>query len=342
MVFLCTLSWVLILENKPTASQKYKPLLNIARILGSGFLLIWATMGLDWSNFGRVLTEINLWFLLLAPFVYAVNVIFSILRWQVILKQWDIKPGTWKLSKIYLISAFWGNFLPSTVGGDGYRFLALHSHPNASKTKIFSSLLLDRVFGLIALVIAHFIIVSIYWRDLQRVPLLFNVELAIFIVAIILGILWLIAVRFFNFKKDALPETGWLLRFVNKVSEIITLLKHQPWTVSAWCLFFSLLCVISVAGAWQIYYRVADAQVSWGVAFYAATLIGILGILPITLNGIGILELCQVTILSWQGLPVEKAILAAFLTRIMLVILTLPGGLLYLLDGFKASRDAID
>jgi uncharacterized membrane protein YbhN (UPF0104 family) len=103
-----------------------------------------------------------------------------------------------------------------------------------------------------------------------------------------------------------------------------------------------MVCVFSVAGAWQIYYRVADAPVSWGVSFYAATLIGILGILPITLNGIGIVELCQVTILSWQGLPVEKAILAAFLTRIMLVILTLPGGLLYLLDSFKAPREAID
>ncbi len=323
-------------------SQKYKPLLNIARILGSGFLLIWAMIGVDWSNFGQVLNEINLWYLSIIPFVFAVNVLFSILRWQVILKQWDIKPGTWKLSKIYLISTFWGNFLPSTVGGDSYRFLALHTYPNASKTKIFSSLLLDRLFGFIALIIANFIVVLIYWHDLQRAPLLLSVELAVFIAAIILGILWLIAGYFFNFKKDSLPATGWLIRFVNKVSEIITLLKQQPWSVSAWCLFFSMLCVFSVAGAWQIYYRVADAPVSWGVSFYAATLIGILGILPITLNGIGIVELCQVTILSWQGLPVEKAILAAFLTRIMLVILTLPGGLLYLLDSFKAPREAID
>lgn len=330
------------MDNKQTASQKYKPLINIARILGSGFLLIWATLGLDWTKFGQVLTEINLWYLLLTPLVYAMNITFSVLRWQAILKQWDIEPGTWKLWKIYLISSFWGNFLPSTIGGDGYRFLALRSLPNAGKTKIFSSLLLDRLYGYVALVIIHFIVVVIYWRDLQNSTFLLGVELAILAAAIVLGIMGLGVGHFFNSRNSETSAAGWLARVLNKLSEIFTLFKDQNWRISASGLFFSALFVSTVAIAWQIYYLAAGVQVDWGVAFYAATLIGILGILPITLNGIGIMELCQVTILSWQGLPIEKAILAAFLTRIMLVVLTLPGGLLYLLDGFKLPRTSTD
>lgn len=267
---------------------------------------------------------------------------FSILRWQVILKQWDIKPGAWKLTKIYLISTFWGNFLPSTIGGDGYRFLALRAYPNAGKTKIFSSLLIDRLYGLIALVITHFIIVVIYWRDLQRTPLLLSAELAIFGAALILGVFWLLVDQFFNFKNSVFSVAGWLLRVTNKISEVLTLLKQQNWLVSASGFFYSMICVLTVAAAWQIYYRASGVQVNWGVAFYAATLIGILGILPVTLNGIGITELCQVTILNWQGLPIENALLAAFLTRIMIVILTLPGGLLYLFDSLKISNATID
>jgi len=330
------------LDNKSISPQKYKPLLNTVRILGSVFLLIWATFGLDWAEFGRVLTEINLWYLLLAPLVYAMNITFSVLRWQVILKQWSIEPGTWKLWKVYLISSFWGNFLPSTIGGDGYRFLALSSHPNTSKTKIFSSLLLDRLYGLIALVIVHFFIVIFYWRSLQASTFLANVELAVFVAATILGLLWLIVERFFNYGDPQTSAIGWLSRIVNKISEIFSLVKQQDWRISIWGLFYSILFVSTIAIAWQIYYLAAGVQVDWGIAFYSATLIGILGILPITLNGIGIMELCQVTILNWQGLPVEKAILAAFLTRIMMVILTLPGGLFYLFDGFKLPHTSID
>jgi len=330
------------LDNKPTASQKYKPLLNIARILGSGLLLIWATIGLDWSKFGQVLTEINPGYLLLTPLVYAMNNTFSVLRWQIILKQWGIEPGTWKLWKIYLISSFWGNFLPSTIGGDGYRFLALRSLPGASKTKIFSSLLLDRLYGYAALVIVHFTVAVFYWRDLRKSTFLASAELSIFAAAIVLGLIWLIARRFFNSRNSGISAAGWVGRVVNKIDEIFILFKQQNWRTSAWGLFWSALFVSTVAFAWQIYYLAAGVQVDWGVAFYAATLIGILGILPITLNGIGIMELCQVTILSWQGLPIEKAILAAFLTRIMMVILTLPGGLFYLFDGFKLPRTSND
>lgn len=330
------------MDNKSTLSQKYKPLINIVRILGSGFLLIWATIGLDWHKFGQVLTEIDPRYLFITPLVYGMNNTFSALRWQAILKQWDIEPGMWKLWKIYLISSFWGNFLPSTIGGDGYRFLALHSYPNASKTKIFSSLLLDRLYGFAALSIVHFIVVIFYWHDLKNSILLASVELAIVAAAIVPGLIWLIAGRVFKLRNSETSVAGWLARVINKISEILTLFKQQNWRTSAWGLFFSALFVGTVAIAWQIYYLAAGVQAGWGIALYAATLIGILGILPISLNGIGIMEFCQVTILSWQGLPIEKAILAAFLTRIMIVVLTLPGGLLYMLDSFKLPRTSID
>lgn len=330
------------MENKPAAPKKYKLLISIAKVLGSGLLLVWATFGLDWAKFGQVLTEINLWYLLLTPLAYALNNTFSALRWQVILKQWDIDPGAWKLWKIYLISSFWGNFLPSTIGGDGYRFLALQSLPNTDRTKIFSSLFLDRLYGFAALGVMHFIVAIFFWSELRKSTFLAGVELSIFAAAIVFGLIWLFAGRFFNSRNSQISSTGWLARVINKISEIFTLFKELDWHTIALGLFYSALFVGTVAFAWQINYLAAGVQVNWGVAFYAATLIGILGILPITLNGIGIMELCQVTILNWQGLPIEKAILAAFLTRIMLVLLTLPGGLLYLFDSFKLPRTSVD
>jgi len=333
---------VIVLENKSTASQKYKPLLNFARILGSSLLLVWVTMGLDWSAFFQVLTKINLWYLLLMPFFYGLNNTFSALRWQAILDQWNIRPGLWTLWKIYLISSFWGNFLPSTIGGDGYRFLALHSYSNVGKTKIFLSLLLDRLYGFIALCIVHFIVVISYWPDLQKSTFLVSVELTIFIAAIVLGLMWLFVRRVLYVRNSETSMPGWIVNVIKKIGEIFTLFMQQDWRTSVPGLFYSVFFVSTISASWQIYYLVAGVRVNWGITFYGTTLVGILGILPITLNGIGVMELCQVTILSWQGLPVEKAILVALLTRIMTVLLTLPGGLLYLLESFKVPTTLKD
>jgi uncharacterized protein (TIRG00374 family) len=313
-----------------------KRIIILARAGGSVLLIWWAVAGINWSDLGIMLHNLVIWPLLWTPPLYFLGVWLSTYRWKLILKNWGIEQDIRVLLKIYIISAFWSNFLPSTIGGDGYRYLALRSLPQATNTKIFSSLLLDRLYGYLALVIVHFVVAAFYWNDLQNSAFLLGMELSILTALPLLGVFWLVASRLLKSREPKISTQGWMAKALNKIGAIITLLQQQNLRTSAWGFFLSVLLVGTIALAWQIYYLSAGMQVDWGIAFYAATLIGILGILPITLNGIGVMEICQIMLLSWQGLPEENAILVALLTRVMMVVLTLPGGLLYLLDSLKS------
>jgi uncharacterized protein (TIRG00374 family) len=321
------------MDDKAARFQRQKKLLlQSVRIAGSGLLLFFSFYSIDWGKFRVALAQSAPAYLLFAPLVSLLNNTLSALRWQIILKQWKIQPGFWNVWKIYLISSFWGNFLPSTIGGDGYRFLALRSYADTSKTKILSSLFLDRLYGLVAIITVHAIVLIFYWEELRQTPLLFNIEIG-GMAAIFLALVFGIAFRFF-FQKIRMPlfASKFFDRAWDKITEIYKLIRQQGRRSTLLGMMYSLLFVGVIAAAWQMYYLVVGIRVSWGVAIYAATLIGILGMLPITLNGIGIMEFALVAILNWQNIPAEKAILVALLTRVMQILLSLPGGLLYMFD----------
>ncbi len=326
-------------ENKPASRKKYP--LQMLRAAGSGLLLWFVLNGIDWRAFMQALQQSRPEYLLLLPLVYFLNNTISALRWTAILSQWNIQPGFWNLWKIYLISSFWGNFLPSTIGGDGYRFLALRPYPNVTNTKILASIFLDRLYGLIALILMHYVILAFYWRNLQSVPLLFRTELIMTAGFVVFGIAGA-AAALYIFKTAKIPvfKHEILKRITGKLSEAFRLLQEQGWRNAALGIFYSALFVSIIAATWQIFYFTVDVPITLGVGFYSATLVGILGLLPITVNGIGILEAALAAIFHWQAVPIEKALLAVILIRITQVLLTLPGGLLYMLD--KSSPNVKD
>jgi uncharacterized membrane protein YbhN (UPF0104 family) len=64
----------------------------------------------------------------------------------------------------------------------------------------------------------------------------------------------------------------------------------------------------------------------------------IAGILPITLNGLGLVELIQVLLLNSQGVPLEAVLIASLTSRVFGVVLSSLGGFLYLLQTIRPAR----
>jgi uncharacterized membrane protein YbhN (UPF0104 family) len=74
----------------------------------------------------------------------------SALRWARILGPGS--PGWLYMWRLYAVSAFFSLFLPTTIGGDAVRVVALARHQGRSGS-VVASVLLDRAFGVAALVI---------------------------------------------------------------------------------------------------------------------------------------------------------------------------------------------
>jgi len=85
------------------------------------------------------------------------------------------------------------------------------------------------------------------------------------------------------------------------------------------------------------YLRALDVSLPFLPVLYASTLAAVLGALPLSLNGLGLMELALVLALSPWGVLREEVLLAAFLLRGVNMVMAVPGGVLYLLDSWLAA-----
>ena len=90
--------------------------------------------------------------LLVALGLYAVTVAAATWRWHLLLDAQDVQRHPSTLLGSYLVANFFNNFLPSNIGGDVVRIRDT-ARPAGSKTLATTIVLVDRVLGLMGLVL---------------------------------------------------------------------------------------------------------------------------------------------------------------------------------------------
>ena len=309
-----------ILSANNVPGKKKNRTWTIVKVVVSSILLILLITQVKWQAFFAVLTSISLIYLLYPLIAYYVNVGLSVIKWRALLENMAIIDKFGKLFAIYLTGAFYNNFLPSTIGGDGYRFLEMRSNHPGKSEQVFSSILLERGFGYLVLIIVN-LVFAVYFRDLVYTqPWLFIIEIALAGGLALGTLLWLFRDRFAN----ALGQ----VRFLNKIFQFLRYLDiHNPKVVAI--SFGTSLLFVLISGVWlAVYYWSVGANVNWLYAIYVSTVVNIVGAVPITLNGLGVVELLQVQLMGLVGVPVETVLVVSLMSRVLLAVFSLPGGLL--------------
>ena len=101
----------------------------------------------------------------------------------------------------------------------------------------------------------------------------------------------------------------------------VSLIYHVANTVTVYCFLLA-----------------ADSQVDFVPLIFITTLVAMLTMIPISINGIGLQEASYVVGLEYIGIAGPAALLIAVLARVGLVVQSLFGGLLFLVD--NGSRKA--
>jgi len=74
-----------------------------------------------------------------------------------------------------------------------------------------------------------------------------------------------------------------------------------------------------------------------------AALVGLIGLLPVSINGWGVREVLIVTLLTPLGAPADRVLAGALLGRFLVLVVTLVGGvLLWLEPGVQHSTSRVD
>jgi uncharacterized membrane protein YbhN (UPF0104 family) len=256
----------------------------------------------DWDTIWATFQQLSVQIIIVVWILFVVRIVVNSVRWFIILQIANISIPYIESLKLFFLGMFISNFLPSTIGGDGIRFLALLKYEK-DRSVALSSIITDRLINVVAMTLLLPISIIVYFDYL----LLWNSKVAR--AAVLTGIM--------------VKVNAWK----SSIKELIE--RNKFWFQSPRELLFSLVVswtaqLIYFLGVWLIaknlgmsirYYQVMGITV---IAYFIA-------LLPITINGYGLREITITSLYSILGYPIEAAISLAIVSRLIYMSTTLIG-----------------
>jgi uncharacterized protein (TIRG00374 family) len=297
-------------------------LARLAVALGCIGILLWLV---DWrvslALLGRASPASIALIALLTP---TLAIAVSAWKWQRLLAIAEVTAPFPALFRIYWISAFVSTFLPSVIPGDAVRIaMTRRFGPLASIT---GSIVADRITGftVLLLVTAGAIMLRPDLFVDHSIGALMLTAAGVGLIALVL--LVPLATRLISAWQPG--EAGWrqrlkvaLLRFGTSLGEV----AHQPGALLAAC-GFSVVFYGLVALSHYTAIRALGLTISLIDLAAVAPLVILAAALPVVPNGLGIGEGAFVLLYAQIGVPLEAALAAALLRRVIVTMVTLAGG----------------
>ncbi len=203
------------------------------------FLFAFAIIGymvksghLDLATVGRGLAHRKLIVLCYALIVCSTACAFF--RWHLLLLGQGLRFSFLKIVRYGMIGAFFNTTMPGAVSGDIIKaWYMVADHKNYDKTRVLTTILLDRVFGVFGLVIVSSIPLLWNWQSVWAIPELHHV--AQLILLLLLGVIVFISYILFSMhgplavlrrKMDSLMKHKYGAAFVRAYDSWTEYRKH--------------------------------------------------------------------------------------------------------------------
>jgi glycosyltransferase 2 family protein len=328
------------------AAIKRRPfLLTLIKIAVSlSFILI--LIDITWNvDVTQSLGQVSIVPILCAATINLLGLSLNCIRWKILLKEVGIDESLGKLISLYLMGLFFSLFLPSSVGGDAVR---VYEVAKRSKLPVeaFWATLQERVFGmgafmLVGLMATLYLFSSVpsnlrVWAIiLQSIGvagsiLLFYPAWGIRLTETIWG-----TVKNHSMMRR-LIENRYIGKITNKLLQTHRPTKLQPFKV----LSLTLLALLSaLLGTITVYILGKDMGINVSILSLCmiTSLILIVRMLPVSLNGIGVGEGAFVYLMGLFNVPHSSALALALVTLALQTAFAISGGLII---AFRISKNS--
>lgn len=169
-----------------------KKLLSFLKFIISIALIWYIASKIDWNKAISNLENANLFFIVLTFILIFFERAQLTYKWNLLIRARGINTGFWRLFIINSIGAFWGLFLPSSIGSDVAKSYYLIKN-NSEKSVSISSVLVDRILGILALLLLSVVSLLMAGDLISQ----FNLKVFVFIFFLI----FLFSVYFFQLEK---------------------------------------------------------------------------------------------------------------------------------------------
>jgi uncharacterized protein (TIRG00374 family) len=290
-----------------------------------------------WVN----LREASIPFLIGAVAMYFLVQTISAYRWYLLLKPLDIEMSFPRILGLYYLGMYFNFFLPSSIGGDVVKVYYLHKDTgrlSASTASVF----LDRDIGMGGLVLLATVVA---WYGGTRIPPENGVLLAplfgLIGVAFVLANLALFYRPSYNVLHRLLSLFK-MKRADEKVERLYDSFNayRGKWTLIAITLVASLAIQVGCAFVNMLAADSIGLQTQHGWIDYMVFIpaIGLIGMNPLSVNGAGWREASYILLFQSVGAKPHEAATLSLLWLGIMVIASLPGGIVYIAMGGRRKK----
>lgn len=249
----------------------------------------------------------------------------SAIKWRLLLASLGVTVTRRKAFWLYMIGTFFNNFLPSSAGGDVVRALELRRERDATGA-IVAATLAERLIGFAALIVLLPLAVTDA-RVRQSTPFLWLV-IGASLAALIAGV-WFLLSGHLGTVTRRLP----LRRVARALERSEASLRHLAADRKA--LRASFLLSVAFYGTAILTVAAASRALERPLGVFeleaVVPLVLLVGMLPISLNGLGTKEAAYVFFLGLIGMPPATALALAVVLRTRAVLTAILGGIAFVL-----------
>jgi glycosyltransferase 2 family protein len=281
----------------------------------------------DVSAVAARLRQVEPAWIALALVVQAALLLVSGWRWRRLLVTQDVHASTWQLTISCLVANFFNNFLPSNIGGDVVR-IADTAGLTGSRTVATAVVLLDRALGLIAL-----FAVAACGSMMLRHALPGTAYLWVLLVLGAVGAAIVVS-RPALVPRLLRPLTrlrkDWVTERLGRIEDMLARVgSDRGRLLQAFCgaLVVQLLVVLFyLCVAWGLH---VDLPLRDALVIVPVSLV--IQLAPVSINGFGVREAVFSYLFRRLGHPVDAGLALSIAGAALLIVASLPGGLVFLL-----------
>ncbi len=314
--------------------RNWRPLLIALRFIVSGGLLAFLVWQANPATIWATWQQANLALLGLAVLLQILCVLISALKWRVLLRaNRHPQPYPW-LVAVYFTGQFANNFLPTSVGGDAMRVVAL-GRRTGSYAQASASVFMERLTGFLALsLIALLTLVvtstSLFGMRLETSPVLAWTTAGFALAAVLAAGISFASPWLLRRYSRLVPAVA--RRPLQKVAESLGEYAGDPATMAK-VLALSLLFHATWIGmhlACGLALKIGAPPIIYALM---VPLTDIIGLAPIFFNNVGARDLVFTLYLRQLGVPDATALALAFTAFTVRLLVSSIGGLVLLFGG---------
>jgi hypothetical protein len=337
-------------------AKNSKHVSHLIRIAIAAAALYFAFKGESFRNIVKVFGNLNIFVFLAAIALYAAGNLVFVLRWLMLLRTQGIRVDYWPALKLHLLGLFYNNCLPGSVGGDLLRAWYVTKHTD-KKIEAAMSVFVDRAIGLACTFAMVFLT---YWlmpkgevetqfslgADFNLASL--SLKLLIAVLAIVVLAAIVLTVMYYNrklrpilLKYAFILSIQWKLWF-DRVLEAIKLYCCRPFILLL-AVLLTLACQsMPIIGLYLIGKNLGiEANVRYYFMFFPLS--WIIGIVPISVGGAGVMELGLKGLFGKVSQVTEtQGLILALTQRLTWLIVSIPGVIIHLTGKHLPDEEEIE